>query len=260
MSALRTALHDYISMRRGLGYKFIQPEVRLGGFVTFMEERGARIVTRKLALKWAMQPVGRRPSWSLRLADVRGFAQYLCNIDSRHEIPPSGILPRPSRCRPYLYTEREIRGLLTAAFALRPSKALRRWTYHCLFGVLAVTGMRISEVLNLRREDVNLTNGILTIRDAKFGKSRLIPVHRTTRSALRRYARRRDAHLDPPKSPYFFVAERGGRLFLQNVHGVFLRLSRQVGFRSASDHTGPRLHDFRHGFVSVLRTFGPRRP
>jgi len=203
MSGLRRALHDYISMRRGLGYKFIQPELRLGGFVTFMEERGAGIVTRRLALKWAMQPVGRRASWSLRLADVRGFSQYLYNTDPRHEIPPNGILPRPSRCRPYLYTESEIRGLLAAAFALRPSKALRHWTYHCLFGLLAVTGIRISEALNLRREDVDLTTGILTIRGAKFGKSRMIPVHCTTRSALRRYARRRDAHLVPPKSPYF---------------------------------------------------------
>jgi integrase len=249
MSALRTALRDYISMRRGLGYKFVQPEVRLGGFVSFMEERGAGIVTQKLALKWATQPVGRRASWSLRLADVRGFAQYLCNIDSRHEIPPSGILAWPSRCEPYLYTEREIRALMAAAFALHPSKALRRWTYHCLFGLLAVTGMRISEALNLRREDADLTSGILTIKDTKFGKSRLIPVHHTTRSALRRYAQRRDAHLDPPKSPYFFVGERGGRLVLQNVYAVFWRLSRQIGLRSASDHTGPRLHDLRHGFA-----------
>jgi integrase len=109
--------------------------------------------------------------------------------------------------------------------------------------------MRIGQALNLRREDVDLKTGILTIRDAKFGKTRLIPVHRTTRSVLRRYEQRRDAHLDPPRSPYFFVAERGGRLLIQYVYGVFWRLSRQIGLRSSSDHTGPRLHDFRHRFA-----------
>jgi integrase len=249
MSALRLALRDYISMRRGLGHKFLQPETRLAGFVTFMDKRRARVVTRTLALQWAMQPTGRRASWSLRLADVRGFAQYLSNIDPRNEVPPCGILPWPSRCKPYLYTEKEIRDLLAAAIALPPSKALRRWTHHCLFGLLAVTGMRISETLNLRREDVDLGSGVLTVRDSKFGKTRLIPIHPTTRSILKRYAQRRDAHIDPPKSSFFFVAERGGRLFLQNVYRVFWRLSRQIGLRSTLDHTGPRLHDFRHRFA-----------
>jgi integrase len=249
MSALRTAFHDYISMRRGLGYKFVQPEVRLSGFVTFMEQRGAGIITRNFALEWAMQPTNRRASWSLRLADVRGFAQYLCSIDPRNEVPPARILSWPSRCKPYLYSEAEIRDLLAAAFALPPSKALRRWTYHCLFGLLAVTGMRISEVLNLRREDVDLTSGILTVRDTKFGKTRLVPVQPSTRSILQRYAKRRDAHINPPKSPYFFVAERGGRLLMQYVHRVFWRLSRQTGLRAPSDHTGPRLHDLRHRFA-----------
>lgn len=249
MSALRSALHDYISMRRGLGHKFLQPETRLSGFITFMEKRGAGIVTRSLALEWAMQPVGRRASWSIRLADVRGFAQYLCNIDPRNEVPPCGILPWPSRCKPYLYTDKEIRDLLAAALTLRPSKALRRWTFHCLLGLLAVTGIRISEALNLRKEDVDLTTGILTIRDTKFGKTRLIPVQRSTRSVLKRYSQRRDNHLHPQTSTFFFVAERGGQLFLSNVYRVFWRLSRQIGLRSASDRSGPRLHDFRHRFA-----------
>jgi integrase len=249
MSALRTAFRDYISMRRGLGYKFVQPEVRLAGFVTFMEQRGVGVITRDLALEWSMQPINRRATWGIRLTDVRGFAQYLCSLDPRTEVPPAGILPSPSRCKPYLYTEAEIRDLLAAAFALPPSHALRRWTYHCLFGLLAVTGMRISEALNLQDKDVDLKGGILTIRDTKFGKNRLVPVHPTTRSTLQRYAKRRDTHRYPPRCSHFFVAERGGRLLLQYVYRVFWRLSRQTGLRSPSGHTGPRLHDLRHRFA-----------
>lgn len=249
MSTLRSALCDYISMRRGLGYKFNQPEQRLGRFIAFMERRRASVVTRELALEWAMQPTDRRATWSLRLSDVRGFAHYLRNIDLRHEVPASGILPCPVHRKPYLYTDAEIPDLLTAAFALPPSKGLGHWTYHCLLGLLAVSGLRISEVLNLQRKDVDLESGVLTIRNTKFGKTRLVPVHHTTRSILRRYATQRDSRLDPPKSPYFFVGARGGQLLLQNVYAVFWRLSRQTGLRAPSAHHGPRLHDFRHRFA-----------
>lgn len=249
MNTLKSALQGYVSIRRGLGFKFQHQEKRLTSFVRFMEERGATVITNKLALEWATQSPERRPSWALCLTDVRGFARYLSSVDSRTEVPPTGMLPGPSRAKPYLYTEKEIVKLLETALELRPKDGLRRWTYHCLFGLLSVTGLRISEALTLRREDVDLTEGILTIRGAKFGKSRLVPLHPTTRCALDRYAKRRDAHLCPPRSPYFFVAERGGKLLLQYVHRVFWQLSRQTGLRDPADHTGPRLHDFRHRFA-----------
>jgi integrase len=249
MSTLRSSLREYVAMRRGLGCKFQHQEKRLTAFVGFMEERGAAVITRKLALEWATQPPDRRPSWALRLTDVRGFAHHLYSVDARTEVPPTGVLPGPSRAKPYIYTELEIRKLLTAALALPPTDGLHRWTYYCLFGLLAVTGLRISEALAIRRADVDLKEGILTIRDTKFGKSRLVPLHPTSRCILVQYAKRRDAHLNPPRSPYFFVAERGGQLLLQYVHRVFWRLSRQTGLRGPADHTGPRLHDFRHRFA-----------
>ena len=249
MSSLRSALEQYVTMRRGLGFKFQQQQKRLTGFVTFMEDRGAAVITSKLAVEWALQPPDRRPSQALRLIDVRGFARHLRSTESRTEVPPAGLVPGPSRAKPYLYTETELRELLTAALALPPADGLRRWTYHGLFGLLAVTGLRISEALALQRDDVDLREGILTIRGTKFGKSRLVPLHPSTQRILMRYAKLRDAHLDPPRSPYFFVAERGGQLLLQYVHRVFWRLSRQIGLRSPSDHTGPRLHDFRHRFA-----------
>ncbi len=212
MNPLRSALRGYVAMRRGLGFKFQCQERRLKKFVKFMEERSATIITYKLAIEWATQPRDRHASWTLRLTDVRGFARHLCSIEARTEIPPVGVLPGLARSKPYLYTEAEIRKLLAAALTLRPIDGLRRWTYHNLFGLLAVTGLRISEALALRREDADLKKGILTIRSTKFGKSRLVPLHPTTRHSLVRYAKQRDLHLCPPRSPYFFVAEYGGQL------------------------------------------------
>ena len=249
MNTLRRALRDYVTMRRALGYKFVEPEHRLGRFVTFMEQHNAVVITTKLAIEWATQSPGRHASWAIHLTDVRGFARHLHSLDPRTEVPPTGIIPYRGRTQPYLYTDEEIQTLLAAALTLPPVHGLRRWTYHCLFGLLAVTGMRISEALALRRQDVDLKRGVLTIHDTKFGKSRLVPVHLSARQALLEYTRQRDAHIDPPRSEYFLVAERGGRLLPQYVYRVFWCLSRQIGLRGPSDHVGPRLHDFRHRFA-----------
>jgi integrase len=138
---------------------------------------------------------------------------------------------------------------LAAALALPPADGLRRWTYHYLFGLIAATGMRLSEALGLQRSDVDLDEGVLTVRQGKFGKSRLVPLHPSTCAGLRDYAERRDAHLGSPPRPHFFVAERGGRLLPQYVYRVFWQVSREVGLRRAGDRTGPRIHDLRHSFA-----------
>jgi integrase len=249
MSGLRSALHRYVTMRRGLGHQFRAQERRLTDFVTFMEDHGATVITHKLALEWATLPPGRHCSWALRLCDVRGFARHLVNIEPRTEVPPVRTLPPIRRAKPYLYTDEEIQRLLAAALDLPPIDGLRRWTFHCLFGLLAVTGLRIGEALRMRRDDVDLRQGVLIIRDTKFGKSRLVPVHATTREVLLRYAARRDEQPDRRSSPYFFVTEHGRRLLIQYVHRVFWKLSRLIGLRGPADHTGPRLHDLRHRFA-----------
>jgi integrase len=249
MTYLRSALDKYLSMRKRLGYKYEHQTRRLADFVTFMEKREARVITTKLALEWATLPPDRHASWALRLSDVRGFARHVANFDPRTEAPPVGMLPGWKRAKPYVYSDAEIDALLAAALALPPENGLRRWTYHTLFGLIAVTGMRISEAMNLERDDVDLDAGVLTVRLTKFGKSRLVPLHPTTCTALRGYAARRDAHLGSRRGLTFFVAEQGGRLLHQYVHRVFLRLSREIGLRRPGDHTGPRVHDFRHRFA-----------
>jgi integrase len=249
MTDLHSALERYLSMRKGLGYKYQHQTRRLADFVTFMERRKATTITTKLAMEWATLPPDRHASWALRLTDVRGFARHVANIDPKTQVPPVGMLPGLKRAKPYVYSDAEIDALLAAALSLPPAEGLRRWTYHYLFGLIAVTGMRLSEAIGLQRGDVDLEAGVLTVRLTKFGKSRLVPLHSTTCAALRNYAERRDAQLASRCGPHFFVAERGGPLLHQYVHRVFWRLSREIGLRRPGDRTGPRVHDLRHRFA-----------
>lgn len=172
MIALRSALEQYLSIRQGLGYKYRHQARRLADFVSFMERQGAVTITTKLALAWATLPAERHASWALRLSDVRGFARHVASIDPSTEVPPTGLLPPLKRAKPYVYRDAEIRALLAAALALPPADGLRRWTYHYLFGSIAVTGMRLSEALGLQRSDVDLDEGVLTVRQGKFGSQR----------------------------------------------------------------------------------------
>lgn len=214
MTGLRSALEQYLSKRQGLGYKYQHQRRRLAQLVAFMEKRKATTITTKLALTWATLPPDRHASWALRLTDVRGFACHLANTDPRMEVPLVGLLPPLQRAKPYVYSASQINALLAAALTLPPANGLRRWTYHCLFGLIAVTGLRLSEAIGLQRGDVDLDEGVLTVRQSKFGKSRLVPLPPTTRKALLSFAKRRDAHLGPRCGPHFFVTERGGRLLL----------------------------------------------
>jgi integrase len=164
MSRLRRALERYVGMRQGLGYKYDSPARRLSDFVSFMEARGAETITVALAMEWVTK-IGRQPTWAIRLTDVRCFAQHLAHFDPLTEVPPTDLVPAGRRAMPYIYSDAEIKALVAAALALPPANALRRWTYHCLFGLIAVAGLRHSEALNLHCDDVDLDQGVLTIRE-----------------------------------------------------------------------------------------------
>ena len=142
MNTLREAVHDYLTLRRSLGFKLHDAGKLLLAFVTFMEQRRASYITPQLALAWAQQPSTVQPAeWARRLSVVRTFARHRSATDPRTQIPPDGLLPyRPKRARPYLYSAKEIRDLLRAALSLPDRGGLRPWTYHCLFGLLSVTG------------------------------------------------------------------------------------------------------------------------
>jgi len=253
MNTLRQAAQEYLTMRRSLGYKLQGAGKRLLDFITFMEQHRASYITQSLALAWAKQPPDVQPcEWARRLSCVRSFARHRSATDPRTQIPPVGLLPyRPKRAQPYMYSDEQIKELLRAALKLPAKNGLRPWTYHCLFGLLSVTGLRVSEAQNLELQDVDLRAGVLTIRGAKFGKSRLVPLHASTRRVLADYmARREQMWANRPVSSYVFVSNWGNRLDGGDIRRTFYALSRQIGLRGPSDSHGPRLHDMRHGFAS----------
>jgi integrase/recombinase XerD len=251
VTPLREAVDEYIALRRGLGFKLRDMATGLTAFAAFLEQHAAPVITTALAVAWATQPVDHQPSdWAKRLGFVRVFARHWSATDPRTEIPAPGLLPfRAHRARPYLYTDDEIRRLLAATHTLSSPTGLRPWTFHCLFGLLVVSGMRISEALALERRDVDLHDGLLTIRQTKFNKTRLIPLHASTRAVVTAYAERRDRVVPHPTATTFLLNDHGRRLEISAVHRTFYDLSRQIGLRAPTDHTGPRLHDFRHRFA-----------
>ena len=256
MKPLREAVQEYLSMRRALGFKLQEAGQALVDFVAFMEKHRASYITQRLALAWAQQPQDVLPAyWAQRLSYVRVFARHRSATDSRTQIPPPGLLPfQPKRARPYLYSDEEITSLLRAAQKM-PCRyergELRPWVYYCLFGLLSVSGLRLGEARNLELQDVDLKTGVLTIRGAKFGKTRLVPLHASTCQVLRNYITRRNRHwAGRPVSSFLFVSSWGNRLDGGDIHRTFYALSRQIGLRGPSDKRGPRLHDMRHRFAT----------
>lgn len=250
MTKLAKAAAEYVALRRALGFKMVEVSHRLADFVKFAQRERASHVTVDLAVRWAKLPSQVQPAtWATRLGIVRQFTEYLKTIDPRTEIPPRGLLPgRYQRKAPYLYDDDEIQRLLQAARSMRSPTGLRAWTYETMLGLLAVTGMRLSEVLALDRRDVDLREGILAIRQTKCRKQRLVPVHETTRGALLRYAGVRDRVYPSPKTEAFLLSETGLRLNQYSVREIFVRLSRAIGIRTHIGRFGhgPRLHDLRH--------------
>ena len=249
MSALRQALADYLAVRRVLGYKLVRTEKLLAQFLTYVEDRGEDHLTTATALAWATLPSGARRSWaSIRLSAIRRFAAHLRGIDPATEVPARDLLPgQTCRATPYLYSEENIAALITAAGALRTPHRVA--TYRTLIALLAVTGMRVGEAISLDCVDFDPVNGLLTIRNGKFGKSRELPLHPSTVTALGAYLGRDDRPRQSPHSPALFVSIEGTRLLYSNVRPTFHKLVGQAGILPRSAACRPRLHDIRHGFA-----------
>jgi len=256
MSAIRDALTEYVALRRALGTKLQEPARALEHFVDFLEREGSEFITSELALRWAMEPKGvQRATWARRLGMVRRFAAWFSTIDARTEVPPQRLLaPRRIRNKPHIFTDQEIGQLMAEAARLASPIGLRALTYTTLIGLLAATGLRPGEALALDRSDVDLENGILAIRQTKFGKSRFVPVSDSTRAALQDYDKRRDRLRVYRRTDAFLVSERGTRLLGSAARRTFARISCVVGLRAASGSRrsgrGPRLQDFRHCFAT----------
>lgn len=249
MTTLETHLVDYLQLRRSLGHDMREASWLLPGLVAHLDAHGQTTVTIESTLSWAQQAnsgavttVGPR-----RMTAARGFARYLAGIDPGTEIPPLGLMPHRQRWRrPFIYSPAEIELVMDRARSISPP--LRAATYETLIGLLAVSGLRIGEAIKLDRLDVDWDEGVLLIRESKFGKTRLVPLHPSSMRALSAYADLRDALQPRPLDPSFFVSSTRKRLCYAVVSQTYRRLIDDAGI-GADAPSPPRLHDLRHTFA-----------
>ena len=244
---------DYLRVRRGLGFDLESTEWKLRDFATYADRIGhSGAVTIELAVEWAQSSRSSNPAQAVRrLAAVRQFARHRALLDPATEVPPVGLLGRiPRRPPPHIYTEAEVAALLQQASRLRPEHGLRPATYVAYFSLLVSTGLRLSEACLLTTNDVDLVNGVLVIRETKFRKSRLVPLHPSTTEALARYADRRNGCRAAPRSEYFFRTERSPRLQRHAVEKTFAGIRQRLDWAGHGRTRQPRIHDLRHTFVT----------
>jgi integrase/recombinase XerD len=246
-SPLDARVDDYLRLRRALGYRLEREERWLRQLVEYVQATGSSILTCELVISWARQPATAQPRhWAQRLGCARKFAAYLHTLDASTQVPPTRVFPTERhRPMPYLWSAQQIELLLAIAGQLRP--ALRGLTYQTLFGLLAVSGMRLGEAIGLHRDDVDLEAAVITIRHAKFDRPRLVPLHPTAATALRGYAAERD-HLCPrPRADAFFLSSHGSALDRSGVGKTLRQITTAMGIRTATVH--PRAHDLRHSLA-----------
>ena len=254
MNTLRTLLEDYLAMRRALGFQLRTEGTGLTTFVSYVEAAGIDHITNEVALSWARLPESvQSVQQARRLGFVRGFARYCSAIDARTQVPPPDLIPATRvRRPPHFFSDTDIEQLLHATLALPPVDGLRRWTFHCLFGLLSVSGLRIGEAMALTFEDVDLQDATLTIRSTKFGKSRLVPMHSSTVAVLADYMRRRQALHSARPADRVFINERGAPLSHDQSIDTFQRLLEKIGVTPQRNGRRPHLHDLRHNSESRI--------
>jgi integrase/recombinase XerD len=255
VSGLRGALADYLDVRRALGFKLDRAEKLLDQFVSYLELQHTDVITVEHALAWATLP--QRSGWwhAMRLSAVRRFAVHLHNLDARTQVPPPGLIAHGKhRATPYLYSGAEIHALVQAATRL-PNPVYAA-TFPMLIGLLAVTGMRFGEAIALDVDDFDTHADVLTVRDGKCGKSRLLPLHPSTADAVRRYLDQRAQLLRDKQladSGALLISNAGTRLDHSGAQRTWRTLRTAAGLAPRSSNCRPRIHDLRHGFaVSTL--------
>jgi len=251
-NTMAAQMNEYISYRRNLGYKKMgTTEELLLNFAKYADSSGHKgPVTIELILRWASLPKKLSPSYyNGRIGAVKGFAKYLSAFEPQTEIPTMWMLRRGCRRQqPYIYSQQEISALLEACTQLRPINGLKPHTYATLFGLIACTGLRISEALNLSRDDVDLGNGIILIAKTKFHKSRLVPLDPSASKALGKYAEFRDQYHPIAKSKKFFLSKKGKPLLDCTVWYNFRKLREKLGWCTKGKRT-PTIQDMRHTFA-----------
>lgn len=245
---LTAAADRYLALRRGLGHRLVQTGLFLRSFTRFAEDGGDTHVHSQRVLEWAVATGSTPLARGIRLRTVARFAAFLHAEDPKHELPPAGIFPtRTRRQPPYIYTSSEIGRLLDAAGQLHRTYPLRRSTYIALVGLIACTGLRISEALGLRMLDIEPDCSTILVRMGKFGKSRRVPLHPTAADALGRYvASRRDINT---ADQHLFLSAGGRRISRSMANYTFRTIARNAGIDTGRARSC-RIHDLRHTFAT----------
>jgi integrase len=252
-STMRSKVETYLAGRRQAGFALKIDGEQLARFARFTDESGYRgALTIAIASRWALASKhGRRLTAARRIEVLRGFARYCQSFEPDTQIPPLRLFgPGHRRLTPHIFTDAEIRSLLQAALSLPPVGGLRAATCATVFGLIAATGLRISEATGLTRSDVDLHQGRLQVREGKFHKSRWVPLHPSAVQALRSYVRQRDRDPLTSVSDAFFVFGSGRAASSRNLHHAFKVLRRALQWRARGGHRYPRIHDLRHTFIS----------
>jgi integrase/recombinase XerD len=253
--SLAHELDRYLSVRRSLGADLRTDERILRRFVTFADNDGVTHTSTDLFLRWhATLADAGSSTRAARLSKVRLFAQWLSGLDSDHEVPPRGLLPdRYRRVRPYIYSEAEVIAIVEHARTLPSIYGMRGLTCSMLFGLIAVTGLRISEALRLDPGDLDTESGVLRVRHGKLGKERLLPLDPSVVTRLKAYGAERDRLLGQTPDAFFVTCE-GTRLGDCGARYNFAQVCQQIGIRTPQLYQrhgrGPRIHDLRHTFAA----------
>ena len=253
MIALTQRVEQYLAQRKRFGTGLSDGPVRtLRRFARFADSRGVNRLTTELFLCWKQQfgSAGRQ-AWVSRLSHVRIFARWLQSVDPRTEVPPRGLITaHRGRPRPYIYTDEEIAAIVTEAARLPSNYGLRGPTHATLFGLLAVTGLRISEAVGLDDGDVDMDAAMLNVRHAKNDRSRVLAIAPCTVERLVQYRSWRDRMIGTVDTAAFFVGERRRRVSTGSAQYNFAQVGQRIGLREAKppgrSGWGPRLHDLRH--------------
>jgi integrase len=249
---MKQQVQNYLSYRRSLGYQLHiegQELLKFGSYVDSKKHRGP--LTEDIAIEWAKSSKkASRFTWARRLEIVRCFAKYCCITESDTQIPGKGIFGKAHRRNvPYIFTKHEILQILDSTKYLVPEGGLRPISFSYLFSLLYVTGLRTSEALNLLPQDVDLIQGILWVRDTKFHKSRLVPLHKSTIQALANYCQLRSKYVPQSKLRSFFIIDDGKPITLRAVEYAFIKIRRLLGWDVKFKNKMPRVYDLRHTFV-----------
>jgi integrase/recombinase XerD len=254
MSTLTERLEDYLAVRRSLGFDLSFSARVLRRFTAFADREGIDHITVDLFLRWkAVFGKADNNTWSTRLGMVRVFARWLQAHDRRTEVPPAGLIAgKPRRARPYIYSDEEVVAIVTRAASLSSRYQLRGWTCATLFGLIAATGLRINEALQLDDDDVDLDAGVITVKRSKNGRARFVPIAASTVDRLRIYRLER-MRLLGASAGAFFRNDNGHRLRDGKARYNFAVVSQELGLREAQrfcrNGRGPRIHDLRHTFA-----------